>query len=106
MDSPWDGFHTFFIDHENGFSSWYLHCDHLTKEIADILLPGGLPNYDAYVEVDSGQEIAVSGDWGSEGSYHLHFEVRQGKQIINPDFLELAGVKALTLESNNQYECL
>ena len=77
----WKNFHTFYIDHENGYSSWYLHCENLAPEIeAEIAQKG-------YADVIKGQIVARSGKFGSDG-YHLHFEVRQKgfdhQNIIDP----------------------
>ena len=77
--SPWQGWHTFYIDHENGYSSWYLHCASLEPEIAKVVLPAGTPDYSKYVNVKKGDKVATSGNYAAciTVGYHLHFEVRK-----------------------------
>jgi hypothetical protein len=70
--NAWNKFHTFYIDHGNGYSSWYLHSNRLLPEIAAEIAEKG------YADVVKGQPIAKSGDKGTEGQNHLHFEVRKG----------------------------
>jgi len=77
----WNKFHTFYIDHENGYTSWYLHCKNLTADVEAEITQKGFAN------VIKGQIVAKSGNYPS-GAYHLHFEVRLNgfdhKNVIDP----------------------
>ena len=91
--SPWCGFHTFYIDHGNGYTTWYLHANDLNP------LLGGPGPY-AYCDhpipeggiklgrVTRGQYIADVGGWGGgqPGTFgvHLHFELRKNGIPIDP----------------------
>jgi len=72
---------TFYIDHENGYTTWFLHCSGLTQGILDQIQQYG------YANVSKGDHIAESGNKGS-GAYHLHFEVRKDgvddEHVIDP----------------------
>jgi len=59
-----------YIDHGNGYESRYLHLNNWLVNVGD--------------EVVAGQQIAVSGDSGLPGVYHLHFEVRHNGNIVDP----------------------
>lgn len=80
--NAWNKFHTFYIDHGNGYSSWYLHSNRLLPEIVAEITEKG------YADVTQGQPIAKSGDYGVQGQNHLHFEVRKDgfdhANIIDP----------------------
>jgi murein DD-endopeptidase MepM/ murein hydrolase activator NlpD len=88
--SAWDAFHTFYIDHLNGFTTWYLHAETLEATIEAQIgndLSKGVP-------VQSGQTIATSGDYWACGNLHdhLHFEVRRGlNQLVDPYAIGLWG---------------
>lgn len=75
------GFGTFYIDHENGYATWYLHCSGLTQSVLDEIQQNG------YAIVSRGDHIAESGNKGTTG-YHLHFEVRKDgaddEHVIDP----------------------
>lgn len=58
------------IDHGNGYESRYLHLNSWLVNVGD--------------EVVAGQPIAISGDSGIPGVYHLHFEVRHNGNIVDP----------------------
>jgi hypothetical protein len=77
----WIKYHTFYIDHENGYSSWYLHCKNLEPAIESEIEQNG------FASVYKGQVIAATGNKGVKG-YHLHFEVRKGgydhENVIDP----------------------
>lgn len=79
--TAWDGFHTFYIDHENGYSSWYLHCSKLSANIENEISEKG------FAEVSKGQIVAESGHFPNFAS-HLHFEVRKDgfndENVIDP----------------------
>jgi murein DD-endopeptidase MepM/ murein hydrolase activator NlpD len=51
------------VDHQNGYVTLYLH---LSKR-----------NVKSGQKVKAGDVLGVSGDTGSPGAYHLHFEVRR-----------------------------
>ena len=79
---PWSGFHTFYIIHESsdGYSTWFLHADQLDNIIANTIALQG------FADVGKGDPIAVVGNYGlcsqSDKCNHLHFEVRQGAEIL------------------------
>lgn len=80
-DNPtaWEGWHTFYIKHSNGYSSYFLHCTKLIDEIEN-----QLTNYQKCVPVKQGQLIAYTGNYGGVPA-HLHFEVRNQKgKIVDP----------------------
>lgn len=57
----WEYGRTVKVDHGNGYTTWYCHLDSYSVEEDDY--------------VAAGQQIGLSGDSGSPGSYHLHFSV-------------------------------
>ena len=89
-----------YIDHPNGYTTLYGHLSEYApkieayvrakqyeKQVFDIELfpkPGEIP-------VEKGEKIALSGNSGSSGGPHLHFEYRDTKteEIINPLFFGL-----------------
>ncbi len=77
--TAWDEYHTFYIDHGNGYSSWYLHSESLTSEIEDEIDQNG------FATVIKNQTVGTSGSFGSSKNYHLHFEVRRNG--YNPENL-------------------
>lgn len=87
--SGWAKWHSFYIDHGNGFLSWYLHADRLVANI-EALIGADLTKT---VPVKKGDVVAFSGKFGPCGNRigmpaHLHFEVRKG-----PVELQGAGVQ-------------
>lgn len=83
---PWCTYHTFYIDHGNGITTWYLHADHLTGGTPHSCPSGTGSNIPADETIDTvvhkGDQVAVVGDFanGEPGDvgYHLHFEARSG----------------------------
>jgi hypothetical protein len=58
------------IDHGNGYETWYMHLSRI-----DVTLG---------MQVMAGQYIGISGDTGSPGAPHLHFEVRLNGVPVDP----------------------
>jgi len=93
--SPWGYGKAIYVTHPNGYTTVYGHLSEYTGAIADWvekqhyiaesfeidlkLQPGELP-------VIKGQQIAKSGNSGSSGGPHLHFEIRDAKteEALNP----------------------
>lgn len=73
--TAWDGFHSFYIDHRNGFFTWFLHCSNLHPDIETKLQVSNK------VFVARGQIVAYLGKVGTMGA-HLHFEVRDKNNCI------------------------
>ena len=85
--SPWGGGKILYIKHPNGYTTVYMHLSSYAGAIGKAVLreqyarqsysitklfaPGELP-------VRQGQVVAYSGNSGSSGGPHLHFEVRRG----------------------------
>lgn len=85
--SPWGGGKILYIKHPNGYTSVYMHLNGYAGAIGKAVLreqyaqrrysitklfaPDELP-------VKKGQLVARSGNTGSSGGPHLHFELRQG----------------------------
>lgn len=58
------------LDHGNGLTSRYAHCDELNVQVGD--------------RVRAGQGIATVGSTGRSTGPHLHFEVRQDGEALDP----------------------
>jgi murein DD-endopeptidase MepM/ murein hydrolase activator NlpD len=82
--TAWKAYHTFYIDHGNGYTTWYLHCTALSQQVQQAIDANG------FAQVDQGEPIATVGSFcegcGVSGvSPHLHFEVRKGlDQVVDP----------------------
>lgn len=74
------------IDHGNGYKTLYAHAERLYKNQGDSVSPG--------------EHIADEGNTGTSTGDHLHFEIRQNENQINP-------LDELTIPSNatNRANC-
>lgn len=87
-----------YINHPNGYTSVYGHLDRFNPKIAQEVKKiqyqkksyeiDEFPNSD-FIPVRKGEVIAYSGNTGSSGGPHLHFELRDTKTeaTINPQLL-------------------
>ena len=81
--SGWDEWHTFYIDHLNGFTTWYLHASDLHPDIRNKIGD----DFSKPVMVKQSQIVAFVGNFSEcrMVGFHLHFEVRKGlDEIIDP----------------------
>jgi hypothetical protein len=71
-DSGWNyGYgHVIMIDHGNGFVTLYAHMSTINVSVCQ--------------SVSAGQLIGLAGNTGNSFGAHLHFEVRQNSEFINP----------------------
>lgn len=92
--SPFGYGNVLYVQHPDGLTSVYAHLHELTGKVADFIYqehyrrkscdldlffdPGAFP-------VQQGDTVALSGNTGSSGGPHLHFELRTEKdELINP----------------------
>jgi murein DD-endopeptidase MepM/ murein hydrolase activator NlpD len=84
--TAWEAWHAFYIDHGNGYTSWYLHADSLDPAIEAAI--GS--DYTTSVHVNRGDQVAFTGTFGPCGdpegvAPQLHFEVRKGlDEVVDP----------------------
>jgi len=79
----WNEWHTFYIDHENGFTTWYLHAEELAPEIETQIGK----DFTKFVTVKKGQTVGFVGSYAkcSKVGAHLHFEARRGRnEVVDP----------------------
>lgn len=90
-----------YIDHPNGYTTVYAHLDRFVDRIEKIVkdqqYKQELFEIDIYfkpheVRVERSEFIAMSGNSGSSGGPHLHYEVRRtlNQMPVNPSFTNLA----------------
>ena len=60
------------VNHENGFSTLYAHCSAVKVK------PG--------TEVKKGETVACVGSTGNATGAHLHFEIHDGEEYLNPGY--------------------
>ncbi|MBQ6999383.1 MAG: peptidoglycan DD-metalloendopeptidase family protein [Clostridia bacterium] len=58
------------IDHNNGYVTYYAHCNSLLADVGDV--------------VEKGETIATLGSTGNSTGPHVHFEVRYNDEVQNP----------------------
>ncbi|MCG2610521.1 peptidoglycan DD-metalloendopeptidase family protein [Flavobacterium sp. SM15] len=86
-----------YVTHPNGYTSVYGHLKQFTGAIAEFVRKRQYAEKSYEIElfpmanelrVEKGQQVAFSGNTGSSGGPHLHFEIRDSKteQTINPLF--------------------
>lgn len=84
-----------YIDHPNGYTTVYAHLQKFSSEIEEFVRDYQYKNQKFAVEifpdkneisVHSGDVIAISGNSGTSGGPHLHFEIRDTKteEPLNP----------------------
>lgn len=76
----WTTDHSFYIEHDNGFKTWFRHCEKLAEGVEVAI---GMDFSKSY-RVESGKTVAYVSNFGTP-PVHLHFEVRdKNGKIVDP----------------------
>lgn len=82
-DDAWTEWHAFYIEHDNGYVSWFLHADRLAKDIEKTIKK----DLSKFVVVTQGEVVGYVGNYTKCASvgYHLHYELRKGMdEVVDP----------------------
>jgi hypothetical protein len=93
--SPWGYGNAIYIEHTNGLTSLYAHCQKFTPKIDSLVYEIQKAYEKSVIDKDvtplkipikKGEFIGYSGNSGSSSAPHLHFEIRETKteHAINP----------------------
>lgn len=93
--SPWGFGYAIYINHESGYTSVYAHLDAFNEKISTLILEEQYKkktfSIDLYftknkMPISGSEIIGFTGDSGSSGGPHLHFELRDqaNQKPINP----------------------
>lgn len=79
----WSSDHSFYIKHDNGYITWFRHCEKLRDDIEIQILNDFMKE----CFVKKSEIVAYVGKFGTL-SMHLHFEVRNDKNIIVDPYVD------------------